>query len=380
MHASSSRAGSISTRSAAGNPRSRHHRIARLDLSGADLLRRGSATERRRYALVERCYLHRAVVRRPPRRSSCAVQRFRPARGIGPAPRRALGLSSLERVEVMRRCHASHDPRSFLRYARTVASGAAGRASSGPTRPRPAAARSDSAAAAPAKLSTTVVVFHVESPPAVHVDTQREPADLDSPDRASLRLGHRRRARAPRGPPGTGRLRRQPPEPPRRTDGAVVAAAALALPRGHRHGQGVLHGPFLPRAIRGKGGHEHKYYLRAFFNDSPCRGGRHARPATLAPVRRGLLAGHFRREATQMPANPFRGGTGYRGGSTPCRSGGSAPKRSSAPKWQTVRPYPLAHLAEAGGNTRPGEEGEAVRIGTGWVGACVLSKDDLSTS
>ena len=68
-----------------------------------------------------------------------------------------------------------------------------------------------------------------------------------------VRLGEGRRARAPRGPARPGRLRRQPSEPPGRADDPVVAAGALALPGRHRHGQGVLQGPLLPRAVRAQG-------------------------------------------------------------------------------------------------------------------------------
>ena len=45
---------------------------------------------------------------------------------------------------------------------------------------------------------------------------------------------------------GPGRVRREPPEPSRRTDDPGGAAAALALSPGDRHGQGVLQGPLLP--------------------------------------------------------------------------------------------------------------------------------------
>ena len=101
----------------------------------------------------------------------------------------------------------------------------------------------------------------------VGLDSPSQPGHLDPAARPPVRLGAGERPGTPRASARTGRVRRQPPEPPGRSGDPVGAARPLAGAGRAGDGQGVLQGTFLSRAASAGQVVTNRlnYYLSAFF-------------------------------------------------------------------------------------------------------------------
>ncbi len=135
--------------------------------------------------------------------SPCSRASPRDAPYRGETTLEALGLSSLERVELM----VALEDKFQTRIDETKFAGA---------RTLDELKTLLEAGPAEAAVDEPVDFPRWNRTRAVGLDPPRQPGHLDPADRTHLRVGSRQRARAPEGPRGAGRVRGESPEPPRR--------------------------------------------------------------------------------------------------------------------------------------------------------------------
>ncbi len=170
------------------------------------------------------------------------LAKFTAGRAVsGDATLEGLGLSSLERVELM----VALEDKFQTRIDETKFAGA-----------RTLAELKTLLESAPAATAVDEPVDFpaVESQPDRWMDSTREPGYVDSAAGAGVRLGPGERPRKPGRPARASRVRGQSPEPPRRAGDSLGASWQVACPCRASHGQGVLQGALLPGRVFGPAG------------------------------------------------------------------------------------------------------------------------------